>query len=569
MPMIRIKRKQTPAGGETLKPGELGVMGDYLYYGNRGANDESDNTPIQLARVVDVFPVNATAYHVLAAPASNGAGAWRAITKDYVGLSNVTNHAQIKKQASTTTVGNIPTWGVTTGDELGLGYGVKTSVEGAWNNTDLVRADVIKSYLDAFLTANDAMVYKGTLGSGGTFTAIPTIYSAGHTMRVITAGTYAGHVCEIGDMITAIVSRPTGSGVNADWTVLQSNLDGAVIGPASVGASGNIPTFSGTSGKIIADGYGVQTTLSTSTTHLVRADAIVNALSGKQNTITGAATTIVTNDLTVSRVLISNASGKVEASSVTTTTLSYLDASSSIQTQLNGKAASNHQHGNITNDGKVGSTANLPLITTIDGAITVGSFGTAANTFCQGNDSRLTDTRDPKNHTLIGSHHTVSGLTTGHFLKATGATTYGFSAHGLTAADVSAVPTTRTVNSKALSANITLDAGDVGAASNTHEHGNITNDGRIASTTAIANGDSLIIGNAIGNGVLVKSSLLFATTHSSEFLRKDGTWVVPYTHPTTDGNKHLPSGGASGNILIWASAGTASWSATLDAGTWA
>jgi len=36
------------------------------------------------------------------------------------------------------------------------------------------------------------------------------------------------------------------------------------------------------------------------------------------------------------------------------------------------------------------------------------------------------------------TYHTVSGLTAGHFLKATGATTFGFAAHGLTYSDVGA-----------------------------------------------------------------------------------------------------------------------------------
>jgi hypothetical protein len=58
---------------------------------------------------------------------------------------------------------------------------------------------------------------------------------------------------------------------------------------------------------------------------------------GKQAAITGAATTITTADLTASRVLVSNASGKVAANAVTTTTLGFLDATSSIQTQLNAK----------------------------------------------------------------------------------------------------------------------------------------------------------------------------------------------------------------------------------------
>ena len=58
-----------------------------------------------------------------------------------------------------------------------------------------------------------------------------------------------------------------------------------------------------------------------------------------------------------------------------------------------------HSHGNVTNDGKVGTTANKPLITGTDGVVQAGSFGTAANTFCEGNDSRLSDARTPVAHT--------------------------------------------------------------------------------------------------------------------------------------------------------------------------
>ena len=48
-----------------------------------------------------------------------------------------------------------------------------------------------------------------------------------------------------------------------------------------------------------------------------------------------------------------------------------------------------HSHGNINEKGAVGSTANLPLITTTSGVVTTGTFGTTTNSFCQGNDSRL------------------------------------------------------------------------------------------------------------------------------------------------------------------------------------
>jgi hypothetical protein len=63
------------------------------------------------------------------------------------------------------------------------------------------------------------------------------------------------------------------------------------------------------------------------------------------------------------------------------------------------RASSTHVHGSITNDGKIGSTANLPIITGTSGVLQVGSFGDTANTFCQGNDYRLSNARTPTSHT--------------------------------------------------------------------------------------------------------------------------------------------------------------------------
>ena len=94
-----------------------------------------------------------------------------------------------------------------------------------------------------------------------------------------------------------------------------------------------------------------------------------------------------------------------------------------------------HAHGNLTNTGTIGSTASVPIITGVAGVLQAGSFGTAAGTFCAGNDSRLSDARIPTNHNLIDTtKHPVSGLTAGHYIRATGATTYAFG--GIQAADV-------------------------------------------------------------------------------------------------------------------------------------
>jgi len=74
-----------------------------------------------------------------------------------------------------------------------------------------------------------------------------------------------------------------------------------------------------------------------------------------------------------------------------------------------GAAAASHTHGNLTNAGAIGTTANLPVITTTSGVLTAGSFGTASNTFCQGNDARLSDSRTPTSH---ASSHQTGGADT-------------------------------------------------------------------------------------------------------------------------------------------------------------
>ena len=61
-------------------------------------------------------------------------------------------------------------------------------------------------------------------------------------------------------------------------------------------------------------------------------------MNAKQATITGGATTITENNLTANRALISDSSGKVAISDITSTELEYLDGvASNIQSQLDDK----------------------------------------------------------------------------------------------------------------------------------------------------------------------------------------------------------------------------------------
>jgi len=68
--------------------------------------------------------------------------------------------------------------------------------------------------------------------------------------------------------------------------------------------------------------------------------ATQTALNAKQDTITGAATTITSLDLTASRAVVSDGSGKVAAATTTSTEIGYVNGvTSAIQTQLDAKQA--------------------------------------------------------------------------------------------------------------------------------------------------------------------------------------------------------------------------------------
>ena len=80
---------------------------------------------------------------------------------------------------------------------------------------------------------------------------------------------------------------------------------------------------------------GLQTTVGTLQTNVGN---IQTALTSKQDKVVGGASTITEDNLTASRALVSNSSGKVAVSNVTSTELGYLDGvTSNVQTQLNKK----------------------------------------------------------------------------------------------------------------------------------------------------------------------------------------------------------------------------------------
>lgn len=64
--------------------------------------------------------------------------------------------------------------------------------------------------------------------------ALPDAHTVGWTYRIVAPGTYAGHSCEVGDLVICVASGTTAN--NDHWTVAQNNIDGAVTADADLDA---------------------------------------------------------------------------------------------------------------------------------------------------------------------------------------------------------------------------------------------------------------------------------------------------------------------------------------------
>ena len=156
-------------------------------------------------------------------------------------------------------------------------------------------------------------------------------YHTGRRIKITapTPGTIYGTI--------ASSSFSTDTTVNVTWdsgSLSSEALTNVYIGAISKN-NNSLPT--GISATNIADGTVSDTEFQYINTLSSNAQTQLDA---KASTITGAASTIVSSDLTASRAVQSNGSGKVEVSSVTSTELGYVSGvTSAIQTQFSGKQA--------------------------------------------------------------------------------------------------------------------------------------------------------------------------------------------------------------------------------------
>ena len=211
-----------------------------------------------------------------------------------------------------------------------------------------------------------------TYGSATTFTVdgvdVTTFYHVGRRVRAVgtTTGTIYGtiSVTTFSTNTTVTVVWDSGSLQNETLTVSIGALSATNNSiPEAVITNVKVVTGAAIDAAKIHDG-------SVSNAEFGYLDGVTSAIqtqiNTKQATITGAATTIVTSDLTASKAVISNASGKVAVSSVTDTELGYVSGvTSAIQTQINTKLTATNNLSDVTNTSTARTNLGLAIGTNV------------------------------------------------------------------------------------------------------------------------------------------------------------------------------------------------------------
>lgn len=146
-------------------------------------------------------------------------------------------------------------------EDLGLGdaatYGIGSVTSGS---NGLVTGGAVWSAIDAL---PEPMVFKGSLGTGGTITTLPTASSTneGWTYKVIEAGTYASQVANVGDLFisngSAWIWIPSGDEPTGTVTSVGLSV------PTGLSVSNSPITSSGTIAVTFASGYSIPLTADT------------------------------------------------------------------------------------------------------------------------------------------------------------------------------------------------------------------------------------------------------------------------------------------------------------------
>lgn len=250
--------------------------------------------------------------------------------------------------------------GVESGAQKNTITGVKGNSESTYRtgNVNITKANIGLGNVDNTSDANKPVstaqqtAINSSLESAKSYTDTKVANLLNNSTEAVDSIMELAAAMEVNDDVVEALSEAVGTKANASdltsHTSNKSNPHGvslSQLGVTATAAELNIMDgVTATAAELnILDGV----TATTAQLNYVKGvtSNIQTQLDSKQAEITGGATSITSNNLTANRALISNGSGKVAVSAVSSTELGYLDGvTSAIQTQLDGKATSGHTH---------------------------------------------------------------------------------------------------------------------------------------------------------------------------------------------------------------------------------
>ena len=226
--------------------------------------------------------------------------------------------------------------------EYGDGSGAYTAAYASATSFTIAGADVTSVYhanRRIKLIATTPGTIFGTISSStfSTNTTVNVTWDSGSLANEAISNVYIGVLSKTN---TSIPGGVIGTTQLADDSVTTAKILNGTIVNADLNTSAAIDATKIHDGTISNTEFGYLNNVSSN---------IQTQLDAKQATITGGASTIASSNLTVSRALQSNGSGKVEVSDVTATELGYLDGvTSAIQTQLGTKLTNSNNLSDVS-----------------------------------------------------------------------------------------------------------------------------------------------------------------------------------------------------------------------------
>lgn len=299
----------------------------------------------------------------------------------------------------------------------------------------------------------------------------------------------------------------------------------------------------------------VDSSLNSSSTNPVQNKVVNSALAGKSNTNHTHDLSTMINTLSTGSATPTDEDYFVSqyVGGGTTTTTYHRRPVKALLEYIRGKFAK------VATSGSYDDLSNKPTIG--NGTVTITQGGTSKGTFTL-NQTGNTTIALTDNNSWRGVQNNLTSTSTTDSLSA---------AQGKVLNDkfASYVPTSRTVNGKALSANISLNASDVGASASGHTHTVINNGITICGRTQNSGDDEGLVINKCGNnyaGLILGSpngvrSVFYLTSDNSALWRyNNGSSSFDINHPKKAGTvaltSDIPSKLPASDVYAWAKAST-------------